>query len=935
MRVPNATYRLQFNSGFTFRDALEIVGYLDELGISDIYASPIFCARKGSIHGYDMVDPTCVNPEIGTMEDFAELTASVKERRMGWLQDIVPNHMAYDGQNPMLMDIFENGTFSPYYRFFDIDWDHAYESMKGRLLAPFLGKPYGQSLEAGEIRIVYEENGFTANYYSLRYPLRIESYAAILTPNLARLKEVLGTDHPDYIKFMGIIFTLKGFPCQEMEDERPDQIRFIKRMLWEIYNGSKPVKEFIDSNLRFLNGETCSNDFSAIDQLLYQQFFRLSFWKVASEEINYRRFFSINELISLNMGDIEVFEHCHGLVFKMVEEGVFTGLRIDHIDGLGNPLLYLKRLADKTNGIYMTVEKILAIDEGLPSNWPVQGTTGYDFVNHLNGIFCKKENEAEFNRIYSSIYGGAAPDREVLLHDKKAIIIEHFMTGDVDNLAHLMKRISSKDRGGGDITLHGLRRAIFEVLSFFPVYRTYICPESLTGVDRKYITEAVEMAKRKNRDLVNEIEYLAKFLLLRYEDYLGEEEKADWLSFVMRFQQFSGPLMAKGFEDTLLYDYNRLVSLNEVGGEPFRFGIALPEFHAFNEKRAQNWPYDMNATSTHDTKRDEDVRARINVLSEIPGEWEERVRLWGRMNLKHKNRAKGLEMPAPNDEYLLYQTLVGAYPFGEFDTGDFIRRIQEYVIKAIREAKVHTDWIKPDSEYEQAFESFVEQVLNRSQENDFLRNFIPFQKKVAHFGVINSLAQVLLKTSSPGISDFYQGSELWEFRLVDPDNRRQVDYRRRKSLLDSIAREQENPDFLKLLLATPQDGRIKLFLTQRCLMARKNNRNLFKNGSYIPLSTGGRFSDHVVAFARREDSAWSISITPRFCTGLIGENEYPCGENVWRDTYLELPEEAPPGWADAVTGAKVGGSGRLSVGAALSGFPVALLISSQTGGTAF
>lgn len=924
MRIPSSTYRLQFNSQFTFRDALGIVDYLSDLGITDVYASPIFCARRGSIHGYDVVDPTCINPEIGTEEEFLELSEALQAKKIGWLQDIVPNHMAYDGQNPMLTGVFENGTLSRYYSFFDVEWDHAYASMKGRLLAPFLGKPYGESLESGEIRINYEESGFSVNYYSLKYPVRIESYPAILSPNLSRLREELNSDHPDYIKLVGIIFALNGFVCQGLGEERPDQMRFIKAMIWELYSNSPPVKQFIDRNLVMLNGEAGTSDFNAIDQLLYNQFFRLSYWKVASEEINYRRFFSINELISVRMEDPEVFEHCHSLILKMVSQGIFTGLRIDHVDGLYDPLQYLRRLKERTNGAYAVVEKILAFEEKLPSNWPVQGTCGYDHLNYLNGVFCMKRNEEEFDRIYSS-FTGARFEREDLLHDKKAFIVEHFMTGDVDNLANLMKRISSKDRGGGDITLHGLRRAIFEVLSFFPVYRTYVSPDSFTGQDRRFISEAVQTAKRKYPYLTNEINYLAKFLLLKYEDYLGEEEKQVWLGFVMRFQQFSGPLMAKGFEDTLLYIYNRLTSLNEVGGDPFRFGISISEFHEFNKAVSENWPHTMNASSTHDTKRGEDTRARINVLSEVPGEWEEQLKTWSEHNAKWKSKISGLDVPALNDEYSLYQNLLGTWPCDESGYPEYVGRIKEYVIKAIREAKLYSGWIDPDTRYEKACIEFVEKILDRSGDNYFLADFILFQKKVAYFGALNSLSQILLKICSPGFPDFYQGSELWALTLVDPDNRRPADYGICISFLEKIKQDCEKREFPDELMTSWHDGRIKLFVTWKCLSARKGLQNLFKNGSYIPLSAEGEFAENVIAFAREENSNWVIAIAPRFYTELAGEKQFPLGEEVWRDTSIRLPEGAPQEWTNAITGVKINAKVKLPVGVVLSDFPVSML----------
>jgi (1->4)-alpha-D-glucan 1-alpha-D-glucosylmutase len=931
MRIPCSTYRLQFNSDFGFQKARTIAQYLSELGITDLYASPIFSAHKGSVHGYDVTDPTSINPEVGSEEELRSLASELKTYSMGWLQDIVPNHMAFSGENGFLRDVFENGRHSEYYDFFDIEWDHAYESMKGRLLAPFLGKSYAESLEGKEIKVGYSRDGFEVHYYSLQFPLRMESYPRILTPHLNDLKEILGPDNTDFIKFVGIIYTLKAFPCQELSTERYDQIRFAKRILWELYRDNKEIKRFIDYNLDELNGDGDSTDKTPLDTLLFNQFYRLSFWKVASEEINYRRFFSINELISLRMEDPEVFRRCHALILQLIKDGTFTGLRIDHIDGLYNPLNYLERLQKSTDSSYVTVEKILALEESLPSNWPVQGTSGYDYMNYLNGIFAQLANREEMDTIYTDFLG-TGMDYENLIYEKKGIIIERFMMGDVDNLAHLMKRISSRDRGGGDITLYGLKRAITEVLACFPVYRTYICADSFTDMDRRYMTEALERARKQNPDLRYELDYLAKYLMLEYGDYLRESEKKDWLHFLMRFQQFTGPLMAKGFEDTTLYVYNRLISLNEVGGEPYSFGISLDTFHEFNRQRMEQWPHAMSASSTHDTKRGEDVRARINVLSEIPGEWEENVNGWRELNRRKKRRVAGMEIPSRNDEYFLYQTLVGAYPFDEAELAGFAERIKEYTIKAIREAKVRTGWIEPDSRYEEGCTAFVDAILDSSEENPFLHEFLPFQKKIAHYGMLNSLSQLLIKITSPGVPDFYQGAELWELSLVDPDNRRPVDYERRKAYLKTILqqRDTEISELLEDLMTTAKDGKIKMFLTHKALLARKQYRDVFEKGAYLPLEVDGRWEEHVVAFARNEGKSWAITVAPRFMTPLVDEGQFPLGSAIWQDTQIVLPGNIPTRWRNALTGREVkyGGSS-ISVGEALDGFPVALLVSTE------
>lgn len=929
MRIPRATYRLQFHKGFTFKMARELLGYLTKLGISDIYASPIFAARKGSIHGYDVVDPTSINPEVGTEEEFESLANDARDLGLGWLQDIVPNHMAFDSENMMLMDVFENGTNSEYYDFFDIEWDHAYESMKGRLLAPFLGKSYANALLDGDIRLEYGENGFSVRYYSLNFPLKIESYAKVLAPHFYstwNLKERLEENHPDYIKFVGILYVIKSFPCQEIAGERQGQIRFIKGILWELYNSSPEIKAHVDENLREINGEGQDKGRGLLDSILYEQFFRLAFWKVASEELNYRRFFSINELISLKMERADVFTRCHQLIIKMIENGWITGLRVDHIDGLCDPLSYLRRLQERTGGVYTIVEKILALDEELPSEWPVQGTSGYDYLNYLNGIFVEKGNRDRFEQIYTEFIQ-APMNYDLLLHEKKSIIIERFMTGDVDNLAHLMRRLASRDRGGADITIHGLRRAIYETLAFFPVYRTYIQSEDVSEADRKKVEEAMRRAKHYNPDLLNELQYLEKYLLLQFEDYLGEGEKKDRLAFVMRFQQFTGPLMAKGFEDTTLYVYNRLISLNEVGGEPFAFGISTDKFQEYNRKRADNWAASMSATSTHDTKRGEDTRARINVLSEIPDEWQSRLRTWNKVNQKLKEEIEGSKVPSLNDEYFLYQTLIGAFPFDsrEQRSEEFKNRIKEYTIKAIREAKDHTGWIKPDLEYENSYMAFLDRIMDFKRNDAFWEDFVPFQRKIAHYGILNSLSQTLIKITSPGIPDFYQGTELWDLSLVDPDNRRPIDFDVRGKFLAEIIDLDGNRDFLKDLMATPENGKIKLYLIYRSLLTRKENQSLFEEGAYIPLKAGGAHSDKLFAFARKAGNSWVITIAPRLLANLVAEGEYPLGQTIWSDTHLIMPDGTPPNWINAITGEELRAGRKLLIGEVFTSFPLALI----------
>lgn len=925
MKIPIATYRLQLTPAFGFKEAQEVVAYLSELGISDVYASPIFKAKSGSTHGYDVIDPNQINPELGGVHGFNQLIEGVKKRGMGWVQDIVPNHTAFDRENQMLMDVLENGPASAFFDYFDIDWNHPLGSARGKVLAPFLGGFYAECLENGEIQLQYGPNGFSFNYYEVKFPVKLESYVGILTHELAALKIRIGTAHPDFLKLLGVLNTLKNLPVGE---ERYEQILFAKRMLWELYDGNAGIKHFIDGNLAIFNGvKGAPESFNLLDELHNEQFFKLSFWKVATEEIDYRRFFNINGLISMRLEDERVFAGMHALITKLVAAEKITGLRLDHIDGLYDPTTYLRRLREKAGSVYLVVEKILDLDEALPAFWPVQGTTGYDFLNYVSGLFCRRENEKRFDRLYGNFSRLQMPYEELVCEKKRLIIGKH-LAGDVERLALLMKSLSAHDRYGSDITLYGLKRALVEVMALFPVYRTYINHEFFSETDRTTIRETVEKAKHVNPGLIHELDFIQRMLLQEFRGHLADEQKQKWLHFVMRFQQLTGPLMAKGFEDTTLYVYNRLLSLNNVGGSPNRFGISAAAFHQFNQERRRCWPYTMNATATHDAKRGEDVRARINVLSEMPEGWESSLKMWSGLNNRYRHPANGRPAPDRNDEYFLYQTLIGAFPFDENEHGGFVERMKSYFVKAMREAKVQTAWLKPDLNYEAACEAFLEEILRSSERNQFLKSFLPFQRKVAFYGIFNSLAQTLLKITAPGVPDFYQGAELWDLNLVDPDNRRPVDFEKRKNFLAELKNAPEN-DLLKTiaaLLASPEDGRLKLFLISRALRARKEHEAVFQNGDYLPVQVEGKWRHHVIAFARREEKAWAITVTPRFLTELVGEGKFPLGEQVWMDTHLVVPEEAPALWKNALTAQALTGEQKLRMCEVFAHFPVALLL---------
>jgi (1->4)-alpha-D-glucan 1-alpha-D-glucosylmutase len=927
MQIPLVTYRIQFNSDFDFQAAQAIVPYLKELGVSDLYASPIFTARKGSTHGYDVVNPQEINPELGGIEKFDELIQVLKKYEMGWLQDIVPNHMAFDSQNKMLVDVLENGSDSEFHNFFDINWDHHYADLRGRVLAPFLGKFYGDCLESGELQVHYEEGGLSLHYYDLKFPLRIESYIQILNHDLGVLREKLGREDPNFVKLLGVLYAVKYIPSGEEGRERYDQIVFIKRMLWDLWNDCPEIREFIENNIKLLNGEPGNSEsFARLDALLSEQFFRLAYWKVGNEELNYRRFFTVNDLISMRVEDQNVFDQTHQFIFELVQNGKITGLRVDHIDGLYNPAQYLIRLRENVPDTYVVVEKILEENEELPLNWSIQGTTGYDYMTKVNNLFCQRTSQSEFDAVYYAFVGRATA-YESLTDENKRMIIGKHLAGDIDNLAHLLKRLSVRHRYASDFTMYGLKRALVEVLALFPIYRTYISREGSRKADQDCMKQLLAKAKEKTPNSANELHFMEKFLLLEFDDSLTEEDKSLWLDFLMRLQQYTGPLMAKGVEDTVMYIYNRLISLNEVGSNPGHFGISSEDFHTFNYDRCTQWPHTMSATATHDTKRGEDARARINVLSEIPHEWEEHLKQWHQINEPLKTAVEGLDVPDRNDEYFFYQTLIGSLPFKSEEFPSFVDRLKAYLVKAIREAKVHTNWIRPDNDYEDAFINFAESVLKESDDNLFLQSFLPFQQKIQHYGICNSLSQTLLKFASPGVPDIYQGSELWDLSMVDPDNRRPVDFNKRSEFLKKIKSKKNTLKLIEELLKAPEDGRLKLFLIHQVIQARRAHAELFQRGGYQKLTILGSMKEHVVAFARDLGDMRAIAVVPRFLTQVVKEGEYPVGEQVWQETRILQPPGSSSIWLDAITGQEVQGNDTLWLKEILSHFPVALLFS--------
>ncbi len=942
-RIPCATYRLQFNNQFRFPAATRIIGYLHDLGVTDIYSSPFLKAKQGSLHGYDIVDPQALNPEIGTEEDYASMAGELRRHGMGQVLDIVPNHMCVDSsENSWWMDVLENGPSSPYAKFFDIDWEPVKKELKNKVLIPILGGQFGNVLEGQELKVVLEDGAFFAKYYDHKFPLRPQTYVEILEHRLQDLQSLLPGESPDIAEILSIITALKHLPSYTETDpgriaERHREKDVTKRRLGTLFTACSEVRAHIEENLRLFNGTKGDpKSFDLLDGLMDQQIYRLSDWRVATEEINYRRFFDINGLGAIRMEHPAVFAATHELIFRLIREGSVTGLRVDHPDGLYNPVEYFHRLQracfvqqysdpapDQGNPqateeqvqefanryeeavladpsfmpFYIVGEKILTKSERMPEDWPIFSTTGYVFVNSVNGIFVDGEQAKAFDAVYERFIKAKLNVQDII-YEKKKLVMHVSMSSEVNTLGHYLNDISEKNRHTRDFTLNSLTAAIIEVIAHFPVYRTYTNSWTITDRDRQVIDLAVSKSKRKNPAISESIfEFLKDVLLLRFPKDFSDADKAEWLDFVMRFQQITGPVMAKGVEDTAFYVYNRFVSLNEVGGMPERFGTPLETFHGQNIERMKSWPHAMIATATHDTKRSADVRARINVLSEMPDEWGERVRAWARMNKKKKGVVEGGEAPDRNGEYLLYQTLVGVWPLAQVQ-GDAVEstavRVRDYMIKASREAKENTSWINPNEAYEKAMSAFIDRILRQRPDNAFLSDFLPFQRMIAHYGLYNSLSQALLKICSPGVPDFYQGTELWDFSLVDPDNRQPVDHDKRMDMLAGLKEREAKGTAVELaweLSLNKDDGRIMLFLVYKALNFRKANRDLFENGEYLPLAAEGKHAGNICAFARKTAETMIVVAVPRFLTQIIsGGASVPFGNAVWEDTLLALPE---------------------------------------------
>jgi (1->4)-alpha-D-glucan 1-alpha-D-glucosylmutase len=937
-RIPSSTYRLQFNRHFTFAQARALVPYLHALGISDCYASPYFQAGAESLHGYDITDHNKLNAAIGSREEYDAWIAELHARQMGQVLDFVPNHMGIgEAGNLWWADVLENGPSSAYAPYFDIDWHPLKSDLRDKVLIPILGDQYGRVLERGELKVHYDNGRFFLRYFEHEFPIAPGTYRHVLQIALDELEA--HKDEDFYAELQSIVTALEYLPRRTERDperiaERAREKEIIKRRLDRRCEEAPAVQQAIDRALVIINGTVGEpRSFDALDALLNDQAYRLAFWRVAAEEINYRRFFDINNLAAIRMELPEVFEEAHRLVLELATSGAVTGLRIDHPDGLYLPDEYFEKLQrraaealgrempDDGRAIYLLVEKILSGNEQLRSDWPVHGTTGYDFMNDMIGVLVDTSAERTMTSTFRKFIGHSLHFGH-LVYAKKRLVMRLSLANDINALGAMFDRISEKNRWYRDYTLDALTLAVRETIACFPVYRTYLAPERpISEADRAVIERAVAAAKRRNPALEESVfNFLRDILLFRFPENLDEEAQAEHIHFVLKFQQTTGPIMAKGLEDTAFYIYNRLAALNEVGGEPERFGLSVEGFHRRNLERQARWPETLLATSTHDTKRSEDVRARMAVISELPEIWRKSLGRWRTLNRRWKRRMDESEAPDSNEEYLLYQTLLGTWPLEPYRElreearADYVRRIQAYMAKALKEAKLNTSWVQPNEPWDAAVAEFVARVLDPSPKNRFLESFLPVAEEVARAGAINSLSQTLLKLTAPGVPDIYQGNEIWDFSLVDPDNRRPVDYAKRKEMLESLG--EATPEDL---LGNWRDGRIKLFLTQRLLVLRRQNPELFREGTYRPLGLTGEFADCCIAFARELEGKSIVVVAPRL-SSRIGFP--PIGE-AWRDTTVQLPEGFDVG-RDLFTGETTSGSATFPLRQALARLPFAV-----------
>ncbi|HEV7349566.1 malto-oligosyltrehalose synthase [Telluribacter sp.] len=905
MHNPVATYRIQFHENFTLADAEKLLPYLQKLGISTLYASPIFEATPGSTHGYDGVDPHRINPEIGTEEQLRDICTRLKEQGINWVQDIVPNHMAYHPNNTWLMDVLEKGELSAYASFFDVAWTS--QLYNGRIMVPFLGSTLEEVIQNGELKVKYQADRLRLylSYYDSDYPLNLRSYATILNSGKKKKSEAINQ-------------LLEKLDEIHKEDE---STAFSSR--WEEFLQqfasllkNKTTGSYIESCIKAVN-----QDPDAISKIAEEQTYRLCHWQETDKKITFRRFFTVNSLICLNIQNPEVFQTYHQFINTLLQDDIFQGIRIDHIDGLFDPSGYLQQLRELAGEEkYIVVEKILEPGEDLPNYWPIQGATGYEFLSDVNNLFTNRESKKSFTDYYARLVGNEASAHDQI-HDKKAYILFEHMAGELDNLYHLFIELNLADEKAlSKVDPEILKRAIGEVLIQCPVYRYYGNSLPLDEEETTAVTEIFNNIRKNKKELVPGINLLEEAILKKPAKAKKEEHK-NALLFYQRIMQFTGPLMAKGVEDTLMYTYNRFIGHNEVGDSPEAFGLTPEEFHQKMVDRQKNWPLALNTTSTHDTKRGEDVRIRLNVLTDLADEWLEKVQEWK----KQSGDLKQNGAPDDNDEYLIYQTLIGALPMPGEDEDQFGERIQEYLQKALREAKKNSNWTTPNEEYETATKAFAKGLLDQSK--PFWKSFAPFHQKVADYGIVNSLSQVLLKFTCPGVPDVYQGTELWDLSLVDPDNRRAVDYKKRQQWLDDLDAQDLNKqeEVWQDLWQNRSNAKIKLWLTHTLLNERKRNADIFAKGDYLPLEVSGEYKDNIIAFARSYQQTCYLIVVPLHLAQLCKQQGKEVLELDWKDTTITLPKDIPTEWQHLLLKTEGTAEKELPVNGLFTTVPIAVL----------
>ena len=890
VRIPTSTYRLQLHKDFTFEDAAAVADYLCDLGISHVYSSPYLQAAPGSMHGYDVVDHSRVNAELGGVEAHERFCSRLSEMKLGQVLDIVPNHMSLGRENSYWWDVLENGPSSRYASFFDIDWTPYEERLRNKILVPVLPDQYGKVLKAGAIRVVRHGTDFQVECPGWVLPVAPQS----LTGVLLRAAEYARSDT---LRFLAGSFG--RLPAPEYADRTAVLARHRDKLVLKGLLARLCLEEPAVVDALYQAVADFNDNKDALDDFLNQQNYRLAYWKTADQQLGYRRFFDVNTLIGLRVEREHVFEETHALILEWLHRGVLDGVRIDHPDGLRDPLEYFRRLREHAPDAWIVAEKILEPGEFLREGWPIEGTSGYDFLNTALGVLVWPEGMKELNHIYED-FTGEPTNFDAIAHEKKINVTQEALGSDVNRLTSLLVEICEANRDQRDYTRAEMRRAIREVAACFHIYRSYIEPTrgEITDEDRRYIYEATECAKQHRQDIdAGLFDFICAILTMEVK---GRQET----EFLMRFQQFTPPVMAKGVEDTAFYCYNRLVAMSEVGGDPGSNGLSVTEFHAYNSRMHATHPNTMVTLSTHDTKRSDDVRARLAVLSEIPTQFGEALNRWSRMNNELRpdlfRDKPGCHYPDRNTEYLLYQTLIGAWPIS-------LDRLQEYMLKATREAKQCTSWTANNVEFEDALKRFVEAIL---QHDPFMPDVEQFVRSIKDAGQVNSLAQTLMKHTAPGVPDLYQGGELWDLSLVDPDNRRPVDYEIRRKLLAEL-KGMPVPQAAAEAMRRAEEGMPKLWTIYRALTLRRERPASFREGAtYVPLFADGPKAEHVIAYMRGERVA---TIVPRWSVLLGGD---------WQDTSIELPGTR---WTNRLTGALVKG-GRLGMDEALREFPVALLV---------